>query len=76
MKQNDTKLGGVVDTPQDCAAIQQDVDRLESWVQRNLMKVQGLAPGEEQPHALQHLSYEERLRKLGLFSLEKAERGP
>jgi len=27
-----------VDTPEGCAAIQQDLDRLESWVQRNLMK--------------------------------------
>jgi len=27
-----------VDTPEDCAAIQQDLDRLESWVQSNLMK--------------------------------------
>ncbi|GAB0205341.1 mitochondrial enolase superfamily member 1 [Grus japonensis] len=35
---NDTKLGGVADTPEGCAAIQQDLDRLESWVQRNLMK--------------------------------------
>ena len=27
---DDTKLGGVADTPQGCAAIQQELDRLES----------------------------------------------
>jgi len=27
-----------VDTPEGCAVIQRDLDRLESWVQRNLMK--------------------------------------
>ena len=35
---NDTKLGGVVDTLAGCAAIQPDLDRLESWAERNLMR--------------------------------------
>jgi len=35
---DDTRLGGVVDTPEGCAAILWHLDRLESLAQRNLMK--------------------------------------
>jgi len=34
----DTKLGGVANKPEGCPAVHRDLDRLESWVQRNLMK--------------------------------------
>ena len=34
----DTKLGAVTGTPEGCAAVQCDLDRLESWAQRNLME--------------------------------------
>jgi len=35
---NDTKLGGMADTADGSAAIQQDLDRLESWVTINQMR--------------------------------------
>ncbi|GAB0189140.1 mitochondrial enolase superfamily member 1 [Grus japonensis] len=35
---DDTKLGGVANTPEGCTAIQQDLDRLENWAKRNHMK--------------------------------------
>ncbi|PKU41163.1 rna-directed dna polymerase from mobile element jockey- hypothetical protein [Limosa lapponica baueri] len=35
---DDKKLGGAVDMMEGCAAIQRDLDRLESWTGRNWMK--------------------------------------
>ncbi|PKU38795.1 hypothetical protein llap_10901 [Limosa lapponica baueri] len=35
---DDTKLGGLADTPEGCATIQWDLNRLESWAEKNLMR--------------------------------------
>jgi len=35
---DDTKLEWVADTPEACASIQRDLDQLEIWAERNLMK--------------------------------------
>ncbi|PKU43344.1 rna-directed dna polymerase from mobile element jockey-like [Limosa lapponica baueri] len=35
---DDTKLGGVADTPKEHAAIPRDLEKLEKWADRNLMK--------------------------------------
>ncbi|GAB0193231.1 mitochondrial enolase superfamily member 1 [Grus japonensis] len=35
---DNTKLGGVANTPEGCTAIQRDLDRLENWAKKNHMK--------------------------------------
>jgi len=35
---DDTELRGVADTQEGCAAFHQDLDRLESWAERSMMK--------------------------------------
>ncbi|PKU44871.1 rna-directed dna polymerase from mobile element jockey- hypothetical protein [Limosa lapponica baueri] len=35
---DDTKPGGLADTPEGCATIQHDLNRLDSWAEKNLMR--------------------------------------
>ncbi|KAK4827590.1 LOW QUALITY PROTEIN: hypothetical protein QYF61_019492 [Mycteria americana] len=68
---DDTKLGAVADRPEGCAAIQRDLNRLEKWADRNLRKFNKKCKGGI-ASCTQHLPYEDRLREVGLFALEKA----
>ena len=36
---DNAKLGGVADTPEDCAAIQRDLARLKKWANTNIMQI-------------------------------------
>ncbi|TRZ17407.1 hypothetical protein HGM15179_009710 [Zosterops borbonicus] len=38
MLADDTKLGGVANTPESCAALQRHLDRLETWAEKNNLK--------------------------------------
>ena len=46
---DDKKLGGVADTPKGSAAIQQDLDRWESWVRKIMMRT------DKSKHGVLHL---------------------
>ena len=35
---DNTKLGGVADAAESCAAIQKELDRMEIWVERNILR--------------------------------------
>ena len=71
---DDTKLGGVADTPEGHASIQRDLDRLEKWGNRNLMrfnqeKCKVLPPGRNKPrHQFMLFSLEHR-RLNGISSI-------
>ncbi|KAK4816000.1 hypothetical protein QYF61_010868 [Mycteria americana] len=89
---DDTKLGGVADIPDECAAIQSIHDRPKSWAERNFMKFNkgkskhinrgdpsSLISTDETICGVLCLvlasQVQERLRLLGVLSLEKRLRG-
>eukprot|EP00061_Rhincodon_typus_P005547 g25185.t1 len=80
---DNTKIGGVVDSEEDCRRIQQYIDQLEAWAEKRQVKFNPDkcekdvdALGRVQKRFTRMLpgmgdfSSEERLDRLGLFSLE------
>ncbi|KAK4823309.1 hypothetical protein QYF61_000522 [Mycteria americana] len=67
---DDTKLGGSVDLLEGRKALQRDLDRLDRWAGANCMRFNKANLG-KLVKGLEQKSYEEWLRELGLFRLEK-----
>jgi len=54
--------------PEGRVAIQKDIDRLEQCAQLNLMRFNKAT---EMIQGMEHITYEDRLKELGLFSLRR-----